>query len=618
MIAALLLGAVTPILLLLLWIGFAKLPLVMTLLLVLFLVMAAAAPARPRRRPGPDDPASIIAAANAAANAAAARERTRQPPPAQRPAPVHPCTPTPAPPRCHRASATSCRWRCAGGRRAIVSGRRRRRPMANSGNSKRWPGFSPGSAATVQRHAMSDLIRPHVRPRVRLRVRWALLVAAMTAGMAAVPAPAAAQSILRDAETEALLKDMSRPLIKAAGLDERSVQIILVGDASINAFAGGGQNVFIHSGLIINADNANMLQGVIAHELGHIAGGHNVRFGEGAGPATKISLLSLLAAAGAVAAGAGEAGMAILGLGQTVAQGRFLSFTREQESRTDQAGARYLGLAGLSGKGSIGFFEKLQGNEFRLGVPQIEYVRTHPLSSTRIANLESIYTADPAWDRPTDPALEARFQRVRGKLVGYVSEPAQVFQTYPESNGTVPARYARAYAWHRSAYPDQAIAEADRLLASAPQDAYFLELKGQILLESGRVEEAIPVLREAVRFAPDQPLVMTLLGHALIAREDSANFGEAEPLLKTAIARDKDNPFAWYQLGVIYDRRGDGPRAALAAAERFTLENNPQGAMANARLALNGLPRGTPDWLRADDIVLLAGDALDRKGRRRR
>lgn len=452
-----------------------------------------------------------------------------------------------------------------------------------------------------------------VVPRPASRLLAALLVLA-----AVLPTPAAAQSILRDAETEALLKDISRPLIKAAGLDERSVQIILVGDREINAFAGGGQNVFIHSGLIINADNANMLQGVIAHELGHIAAGHNVRFGEGAGPATKISLLSLLAAAGAIAAGAGEAGMAILGLGQTVAQGRYLSFTRDQESRTDQAGAKYLHAAGLSGKGSIAFFQKLQGNEFRLGIPQIEYVRTHPLSSTRIANLESIYRADPAWDRPTDPALEARFQRVKGKLIGYVEEPPQVFLTYPESNGSIPARYARAYAWHRSAYPDAAIAEADSLLRTAPDDPYFLELKGQILLESGKVDDAIPVLRHAVRSAPDQPLVMTLLGHALIAREDAANYAEAEPLLKTALSRDKDNPFAWYQLGVIYDRRGDGPRAALAAAERFTLENNPQGAMMNAKLALSGLPRGTPDWIRADDIALLAGDALDSKKTRRR
>ncbi|KPF76432.1 peptidase M48 [alpha proteobacterium AAP81b] len=440
-----------------------------------------------------------------------------------------------------------------------------------------------------------------------------MLLAALT-----LPGPAAAQSILRDAETEAFLKDLSRPLILAAGLDPRSVQIVLVGDQSINAFAGGGQNVFIHSGLITSAADANMLEGVIAHELGHIAGGHNVRFGEGAGPATKISLLSLLAAVGAVAAGAGEAGAAILGLGTSVAQGKFLSFSREQESRADSAGARYLALAGISGRGSIRFFQLLQGNEFRLGIPQNEYVRTHPLSSTRVQNLEATYKADPAWDRATPPALEARFQRIKGKLIGYVEEPPRVFQIYPESQSTVAARYAHAFAWHRTAYPDQANAEADALLRTAPDDPYFLELKGQILLESGHGEEAIPVLRRAVQFAPDQPLIMTLLGHALISTEKPADFAEAEPLLKRAVARDRDNPFAWYQLGVIYDRGGDAPRAALASAERYTLEGNAMGAAANARLALAGLPRSSPDWIRADDIALLAQDALDKQKKRRR
>ena len=180
-----------------------------------------------------------------------------------------------------------------------------------------------------------------------------ILVSLLALALALLPGPAWAQSILRDAETEAFFREISRPLIDAAGLDPRSVQFVLVGDPSINAFVTGGQNVFIHSGLITAADNVNELQGVIAHELGHIAAGHNVRFGEGAGPASKISLLSLVGAALAVAAGAGEAGMAILGLGTAAAQGKFLAFTRDQESRTDQAGAVFLSKAGISGIKSL-------------------------------------------------------------------------------------------------------------------------------------------------------------------------------------------------------------------------------------------------------------------------
>ena len=426
-----------------------------------------------------------------------------------------------------------------------------------------------------------------------------------------------AQSILRDAETERMFRDISKDMIVAAGLDPKSVQIVLINDSSINAFVTGGQNVFIHSGLIIAADNVGELQGVIAHELGHIAGGHNVRFGEGAGPATSISILSLIGAAAAVALGAGEAGMALLGLGTATAQNKFLSFTRDQESRADQAGAKYLGDAGLSGKGSISFFQKLLGQEFRLAIPQTnEYARTHPLSGTRIANLENVYDKNPAWTKPVDAALQARFLRIKGKLVGFVDSPQQVMRLYPQSDTSDAAHYARAYALHRSAYPDQATAETDALLKSVPHDPFVLELKGQILLESGKVQASLPVLREAVKYAPSEPLIQTLLGHALISTDDKADFAEAEPLLRRALAQDRENPFAWYQLGVIYDRKGDAPRAALAAAERYSLEDNARGAAANADVARAGLVRGTPDWLRADDIALVARDELGKKKRR--
>jgi predicted Zn-dependent protease len=430
---------------------------------------------------------------------------------------------------------------------------------------------------------------------------------------------ARAQSILRDAETEKFFKDSTNDLVVAAGLDPRNVQIVMINDKSINAFVTGGQNVFVHSGLITSATNVNEVQGVLAHELGHIAAGHNVRFGEGAGPATNISLLSLLGAAALVAVGAGSAAMGVLGLGTAAAQNKFLSFTRDQESRTDQAGAQFLSKAGLSGKGSIAFFERLQAQEYRLAIPQTnEYARTHPLSGTRIANLEAVYKADPAWNTPPDPRLNAEFLRIKGKLIGFVEEPARVMQIYPETDTSNGARYARAYAWHRSAYHDQANYEIDQLLKKAPNDPYYLELKGQILLESGKPIEAVPVLRAAVKAAPHEALIMTLLGHALISTEDPKDFAEAESLLKTAIARDRENPFAWYQLGIIYDRKGDEARAALAAAERYSLQGNAMGAATNARLAMNGLPRGSPDWIRADDIALVAGDALANTKKKRR
>lgn len=443
------------------------------------------------------------------------------------------------------------------------------------------------------------------------------LILLTLAAMALVVRPAAAQSILRDAETEAFFRDMGKPLIEAAGLDPRSVEIVLVGDPSINAFVTGGQNVFFHSGLIAAADNVNQIQGVFAHELGHIAGGHSVRFSEGTKVATGISLLSLLLGAAAIAAGAGDAGAAIMAGGQQAAMGKFLAFNREQESRADQAGASYLGKAGLSGRGSVDFFKKLQQEEYRLAIPQDDsYGRTHPLSGDRIQALQNIYEASPYYNKPDDPALQRRFLRIKAKLAGYVNEPARTFQMYPESDQSEFARYARAYAYHKSAYPDKATAEVDKLLSMAPNDPYYLELKGQILLESGKVKEALEPLRLAVKYAPNQPLIATLLGHALISTEDPKDAAEAKGILRAAVARDNRNPFAWYQLGIAYAREGDEARAALASAERYNLEGVAPQALASARRAMQDLQKGTPDYLRAQDIAMVSEAELREKKRR--
>ena len=430
--------------------------------------------------------------------------------------------------------------------------------------------------------------------------------------------PAGAQAVLRDSETEALFRDISRPMILAAGLDPKSVNVALLNDSEINAFVATGQTVYIQSGLIVATDNVNQLQGVIAHELGHVAGGHSIRIYEGASAATKISLLSLLLGAAAMAAGAGEAGMGVMALGQTAAQEKFFSFSRAQESSADSAGALYLTKAGISGKGTLEFFKKLQNQEYRLAIASTDgYATTHPLNSDRIQALEQIYKHDPAWNKPIDPMLEARFERVKAKLIGFV-DARRAVQLYPESDQSVPGHYARAYAYHLGAYPDKAAQEAAALLATAPNDPYFLELKGQILLEGGKPRDAIPPLRLAVARAPDKPMIAALLGHALVASDDPKNFAEAKAVLKQAIARDNDNPDAWYQLGIVYDHDGDGPRAALALAEKSNLEGENKMALASAKTAMAGLKVGSSDYLRAQDILLVSETALKKEKKNRK
>jgi predicted Zn-dependent protease len=428
----------------------------------------------------------------------------------------------------------------------------------------------------------------------------------------------AGPSVLRDSETELLFKDASRPLIKAAGLDPNSVQVVLLNDPEINAFVATGQTVYVQSGLLEAADNVNQLQGVIAHELGHVVGGHSIRLQEGAKAATGITIATLILGALAIAAGAGEAGEGIMMAGQQAAMSSFLAFTRAQEATADASAVKTLHGAGISGKGMLDFFAKLQNEEYRLAIyAKDSYQSTHPLSSERIQALEQNFRNDPAWSTPVDPALNARFLRVKAKLLGFI-DPKHAVQKYPESDQSVPGHYARAYAYHMGGYPDKANAEADALLAKDPADPFFLELKGQILLEGGKPREAIAPLREATQRSGKMPLIAAMLGHALVATEDPKNFVEAKQVLKEAVNKDNQDPFAWYQLGIIYAQEGDDARAQLATAERSNLENNPKLALASAQMAMKGIPTGTPDYLRAQDIAMVSRAELAKKDKKYR
>ena len=443
---------------------------------------------------------------------------------------------------------------------------------------------------------------------------------AATFALAALAAqPALAQSMLRDTETEAFFQDLAAPLVRAADLPERNVDIALINDPSINAFVTGGQIIYLHAGLVQKADTAAEVQGVIAHELGHITGGHIIRQGEGAKAATNISLLSLLAGLGAVLAGAGDAGMAAMMMGQRAAIGKYLAYSRGEEGSADAAAAKFLSTAGISGRGLLGFFDKLSGLESNYAVSrdaEMEYVRSHPLTNDRIATLRDTFERDPAWTKPEDSAMDARFQRIRAKLKGYLDEPAQTLRAYPPSDTGVPARYARAYAYHKQAQVDKALAETRALIASAPNDPYFLELEGQILLESGRPDEALATLRRATALTNAQPLIATLYGHALIATEDPKNFEEAERVLRAAVTRDRYNPFAWRQLGTVYAARGDMPRAHLASAEQQVMRGDYLQAVRSARNAQSGLAEYSADWLRAQDIEMQARSLLEQQERR--
>lgn len=433
-------------------------------------------------------------------------------------------------------------------------------------------------------------------------------------------AQSAGPAILRDAETEQFLNDISAQMAISAGLSPGALKLYVVNDPQINAFVATGQAIYINSGTIEKADNTGELQGIIAHELGHIEGGDAVRSDQAYAAATRVTLLSLLAGIAATAV-AGPAGMLAMLAGQSAAMGSLMAYSRQQEGSADASAVRHLNDAHLSGKGMISFFGKLRHEEYRLtpSYTSIDpYAVDHPMTADRQATLLHDLEKSPWWNAPPDKAQEARFLRIKAKLVGYLDDPPIVMNKFPERDQSIPAHYARAYAWHRGGYPDAAAGEVAKLLAAAPHDPYFLELKGQILLESGKPALAIPALRDAVQQSRSTPLIAALLGNALVSTEDPANLKEAAQVLRVAVQRDNENPQAWYDLGLVYTRLGDEPRASLASAERFSLQDQPQMAAANAEMAMRGIPPGTPDYIRAQDLALTARDEADRQRRHKK
>lgn len=431
---------------------------------------------------------------------------------------------------------------------------------------------------------------------------------------------ASAQGIrtLRDAELEHFLHQIADPIFEVAGVRPEDVTIVIVDDTSLNAFYAGGQAIFVHTGLILETENVDQVIGVIAHETGHMIGGHVQRFDEAIKPATNISILGLLLGAAAIAGGAPEAGIGLITGSQGVAQRTVLKFRRVQEASADLAAAQFLKDSHQSGRGLLEVFEKFRYQELLSGYLIDPYVLTHPLSGDRIDTMTDRFKTSPYWETPTDPEFQAAYLRVKAKIQGYIWPAPSTLGRYPPSDTSIPARYARIYGYNKALEWEKAMAEADALIAEYPDDPYYREIKGQTLLENGKVRESLPELEAAARLAPAEPLILTLYGQALAALEEPESDKKAVEILERAAMLDSYNSFAWYQLALVYTRTGQQPLADLASAERFMLMRDPGRAAMMASRAVEGLDHGSPKWLRAQDIRQAAGVAISDTANRRR
>jgi len=405
-------------------------------------------------------------------------------------------------------------------------------------------------------------------------------------------------------------------VLEAAGIPPKSVDIYLLNDPSINAFVTRGSDMYIHTGLLVQADRPAQVIGVIAHETGHIAGGHVARMGDAFAAAAMPMLITMGLGLIAMAAGSPDAGMALLTSGQHIAERTILRHSRIQESAADQAAVTYLTRTGQSARGLLEITEKFRHMEILSAQKQNPYVRTHPLSSDRIASLTERTKNSPYADILESKEQVFEFEMMKAKLYGFLNRPELTFYRYPASDTSMPARYARAVAYYRIPEVDKALAEIDSLIADQPNNPYFQELKGQIFFETGRAAEAIPYHNKSVELLPDAPLLRINLAQAMIATEDSGLNAAAIRHLETAILSEQENSFAWHQLAVAYARQGKIGKADLATAERHFNNRQMGPAVAFAKRARINVVKGSTHWQRAMDIIEIASTAQVERQRR--
>lgn len=431
--------------------------------------------------------------------------------------------------------------------------------------------------------------------------------------LVAQPARAEGMNIVRDEEIEQSLKIMSKPVFDQAGLSADAVRFVLVENSALNAFVAGGQNIFLHSGLILETQNPAELVGVIAHETGHIADGHLLRGqAQVSNSAMQAMLTGFLGLAVAMGTRSADAGMAIGNMGATIATRNFLRHTRTQEGSADQAGVRFLRDARLPVTGFLSFMKKLESQELLPESQQSEYVQTHPLTQDRVDFLQHVVNDTPQGSTPA--AWNEMHNRMRAKLWGYIF-PDYALQGKDMS---VAGQYSRAIAWFRKGQIDKAMDVLAPLLKEEPDNPYFYELKGQILFSSGAVDAAVAAYARAVELAPFSGLIRISYAQSLLESKEKQAERRAEAIrqLNMAISREKYMSEPHYLLAVAYGKDGQEGLSRLHLAERALLQNNIEFAKREASLAKSNLKKGTPAYLRAEDILDISDENSKKGGKR--
>ena len=426
-------------------------------------------------------------------------------------------------------------------------------------------------------------------------------------------AQSAAQSLIRDPDIEHGLRELAFPILRAAGLNTNRVRVLVVNDGAFNAFVIDYNTIYVNYGLILGVDTPEMLQAVIAHEAAHIANGHLARRTENLRAAQRAATFGTAMALIAAAAGGGEAAAGIAAGTSASALRSFLGHTRAEEASADRSAASYLRWAGISPGGLVALHRKFAGQELLSSANQDPYMRSHPTSRERLRAAEAFL------DEFGDQAQQNQnadywFARIKGKLSAFLRAPGWTLRRAKDETHPDIRLMREAAAHHQNRNLASAQAAIDGALAHRPDDPFYYELKGQILLENRRVSQAVTAYGKAVDLAPRDPLILAGYGRALLANGQTKAALEA---LEKARARDYRNARLMQDLGAAYAKVGNNGMAATVTAERYALLGRLSDAGIHARRAVAQLPVGSPGWQRAQDVLIAAED-LEKKSKRKR
>ena len=445
--------------------------------------------------------------------------------------------------------------------------------------------------------------------------RLALLAFCLCLAMAIHPERGNARDLqlIRDAEIEDLIRDWCRPIFEAAGLEPGNIDIFLVKDKSLNAFVAGGQKLFLHTGFLQETGNPGQVKGVIAHETGHIAGGHLSRTRNAAAKSQKPAILGALLGIGAAIGGRGDVAAAVIAGSQGIGQRNFLAFSRTQEGAADQAAVRYLTATKQSALGLVEFLRTIEDQELLVTARQDPYTRSHPVTAARIDNLLTLIKASPYAEANPTSSDVIRHRRMVAKLDAFVNPIGRTLRAYKKNPETLEARYALAIAHYRRPDLDKALGLINGLIRDYPNDPYFWELKGQMLRENGRVEEALEPYRRSVELHPTSALLRGAYAQTQLNVGDPALLNNAIENLEYAVTKEPRVGFYWRQLAIAYGQNGDQGLSSVALAEEAILKNDYKEATFYAERAVKLLPEGSPRRLQAQDILNQAQSKIPKK-----